>query len=192
MKTATWAAAMMMAAAGPAAGAGHVIACVEMPPGDFARARMMTAAIFAAIGVNLEWRSPRRCPAEALRITLSTSTPEETCPGAMAYAMPFEGTHIVVLMDRIEARVSRRRMTVLLAHVMAHEITHMLQGCDHHSDSGLMKARWSSRDYDGMAWKPLPFTPNDVFLIRTGMARWGGGLADGDSHSVAGLAAFPQ
>jgi hypothetical protein len=56
-----------------------------------------------------------------------------------------------------------------LAHVLAHEITHMLQGTDRHSDSGIMKARWNSEDYFEMLRTPLSFTEADVQLIRRGL-----------------------
>ena len=39
----------------------------------------------------------------------------------------------------------------LLGHVLAHEIAHLLEGTDLHSDSGIMKARWNSSDYE-MRW----------------------------------------
>jgi hypothetical protein len=51
---------------------------------------------------------------------------------------------------------------------MVHEITHIQQGVDRHSNSGVMKARWTDKDYAAMAWKPLPFTPEDILLIHLG------------------------
>ena len=57
----------------------------------------------------------------------------------------------------------------LLAHVMVHEITHILQGISRHSDSGIMKANWSGEEFQRMRFKALPFTEEDVVLIRRGL-----------------------
>jgi len=40
---------------------------------------------------------------------------------------------------------------------MVHEITHILEGMNHHSASGVMKAAWASHDYFLMSGGPLPF-----------------------------------
>jgi len=45
----------------------------------------------------------------------------------------------------------------LLGHVMAHEIGHLLQGTTQHSESGIMKARWTGQDFTEKAWRPLGF-----------------------------------
>lgn len=61
------------------------------------------------------------------------------------------------------------KVPCLLAHVMAHEITHMLQGVSRHSLTGVMKPRWDRNDYSQMAWRPLAFTEGDIALIQLGM-----------------------
>ena len=58
----------------------------------------------------------------------------------------------------------------VLAHVLAHEITHVLEGVARHSDTGIMKAVWSPADYRQMKFHPLPFAPEDVDLIRDAIA----------------------
>ncbi len=60
--------------------------------------------------------------------------------------------------------------TELLAHVMAHEITHILEGVSRHSNSGIMRALWSEDDHKMMKKHPLSFAPEDVELIRSGLA----------------------
>jgi hypothetical protein len=168
---------ILIAAASSAAGAiggappavRKVTVCMESGPGDFGRARMMTASLFARIGVTLEWYEWSRCPSEALRIGLSDKTPEDLRPGALAYAVPFEGTHIRVFWDRVQAGACGSRVTALLAYVLAHEITHMLQGCTRHSATGVMKAQWDPADVERMARMELPFTADDIDLIYGGM-----------------------
>ena len=82
---------------------------------------------------------------------------------------PYEGTHITIFYDRV--RVAEPRVTqVVLAHVLVHEITHILQGIFRHSESGVMKARWTAKDYSDMTWQPLSFTDGDIELMKNGLA----------------------
>lgn len=59
---------------------------------------------------------------------------------------------------------------MVLAHVLAHEITHVLEVTDRHSKEGVMKAHWTGRDFRNMAWRGLPFAAEDVELIHLGIA----------------------
>ena len=158
-----------------------VAVCVERVPGDpgnpaIENAGMMATTMFSRIGVNLEWHDSGACPSEAIRISLSDATPKDLHPGALAYATPYGDAHIVVFRDRIRTNVRPQVVPALTAHVVVHEITHILQGFSRHSSSGLMKAHWSPHDQETMAVMPLPFTAEDIDLIRRGMA-WREGLA---------------
>jgi hypothetical protein len=97
-------------------------------------------------------------------------TPAQLKPGALAYALPYEGVHINVFYDRVQAATEPELTPNVLAHVLVHEITHILQGTCRHSDTGIMKARWSHTDYMEMGQRPLSFSDTDVQLIRTGVA----------------------
>jgi hypothetical protein len=135
------------------------------------RARDIAGKMFAEIGVTLVWRGSHGCPADAIRITFSQKTSPMLLPGAFAYALPYEGAHMEVFYDRVLSAVAEpRRVPPLLAHVLVHEITHILGGSDHHSATGVMKTRWDERDYQQMASHPLQFTSIDVALIRAGLA----------------------
>jgi hypothetical protein len=157
---------------------GTIRACVvadgEIPTIVLVRAEAITARMFATAGVAIEWRSKR---ASACNVTLKlvAKAPADVHPGAMAYAQVFQGSEIVVMFDRIGRSVHGTGRAVqvsnFLAHVMTHEITHLLQGIARHSETGVMKAHWSATDLDEMAYGPLPFTPEDVQLIRLGMSR---------------------
>ena len=96
--------------------------------------------------------------------------PEELKPNSGAFAFPNEGIHITVLYDRL---VWSEKMPgfahVLLAHVLVHEITHLLEGTCRHSTAGIMKANWTLHDYYDMQAKTLPFASEDVGLIHNGM-----------------------
>ena len=131
------------------------------------QAKVVASDIFAGIGVKILWHSPRQCPAEAILITFSNDEPASLLPGALAYAMPFEGRHIVVFYDRVKTRPGS--VSCLLGHVIAHEVAHILQGLKRHSEGGIMKAQWDGADYQQMTWKPLQFTDEDVILIYSGL-----------------------
>jgi hypothetical protein len=128
--------------------------------------------MFSSAGVRIEWHGQtpdgRQVPEGAIAIRIAPQTPAGFLPRALPFTRPFEGVHIIVFWDRIQRATRPASPAVVLAHVMVHEITHILQGVDRHSNSGVMKARWTDKDYAAMAWKPLPFTPEDILLIHLG------------------------
>jgi len=132
------------------------------------QAQGLASTMFAGIGVTLNWRhgAPSHAEPGAIAIDFVTHTPETLMPGALAYALPYEGVHIRIFWDRIG---SDRTGPELLAHVMVHEITHILQGVVQHSSEGIMKARWTPQDRSSLARKPLHFTEFDVVLIHNGL-----------------------
>jgi len=145
------------------------------------QARVRAAAMFHEIGVDVRIRvgsAPHQRAGtcgEAIEILLDDSTGYPGTSDALAYAEPFRepGSRIHIFVDRL---VGRNRdpgfANILLAHVMVHEITHVLAQSVGHSESGVMKARWSREDYQCMKWHSLPFTREDVESLRDGVARW--------------------
>jgi hypothetical protein len=135
-----------------------------------ADAKALAGQMFAWIGISLAWGTDK--PAVEMSqppifIDLMGRTPAMLRPGAMAYTQPCDGPHITVFYDRIDHSPNPGRV---LAHVMVHEIAHVLQGVCRHSDSGIMKAQWSLWDLREMSFKTLPFTREDVGLIYLGLA----------------------
>jgi hypothetical protein len=144
-------------------------------PFELARAEDTAAHIMATAGVSLEWRLYSSGYCRSLQrtrtVVLEFTANSQIHPGALAYATPFEGLHAVVMYDRIAANACKSLCTgALLGHVMAHEITHLLQGVELHSDVGLMKAHWSASDMEQMMCQPLLLTPHDIDLIQRGLA----------------------
>jgi hypothetical protein len=140
-------------------------------PEDAALARWVASRMFAAIGVTIDWRRGfSGCPSRAIMINLTDNTPTSLLPGALAYALPYEGTHIRVFSDRITQNYNKALVPRLMGHVLAHEITHILEGVSRHSAYGVMKARWVSWDYSRMQVKSLEFTDEDIDLIYRGLA----------------------
>jgi hypothetical protein len=138
-------------------------------------AEALAAHMFSSAGVQIRWhgRTPdgSHLPAGAIAITIASRTPEFFRPSALAFAFPYERAPITVFWDRVQHANGSVSTPVVLGHVLVHEITHVLQGIDRHSDSGVMKARWTAPDYEAMAQKPLPFTSEDVQLIHRASAR---------------------
>ena len=154
-----------------------VTLCLESA-GSFtlSRASNLVSRMYATIGVQIDWRWPRNCPADAIRVTMQDLTSPIEKPHALAYSTPYQGTRIVVFYDRIQER-EPRLVPTLTAHVIAHEIGHILEGVIRHSASGVMKADWDEDDLSQIAWKPLPFAPIDVSLIHLGLRRRAAALA---------------
>jgi hypothetical protein len=143
----------------------------HVPPEVRGPAVYLANKMFATIGIRLDWRSgepPGTASTRPIAIELAIDTPANLLPGALGSALPYEGVHIRVFYDRIRSDVVPR--SVLLAHVLVHEIAHLLQGTDQHSESGVMKAVWTHSDYVRMRTEALSFTPGDVKLIQIGVA----------------------
>jgi hypothetical protein len=56
--------------------------------------------------------------------------------------------------------------TVLLGHLMAHEMGHLLLGAGSHSVSGLMRAHWQQHELELVRQRTLAFTSGQVESIR--------------------------
>jgi len=173
VETAAWAA--------PAGGteARRVTVCMGGDSGEPLYAvERMASEIFSTIGVRIEWRG-RTCPAfpDVIKIDFAETAPKGISDGALAYARPYEGTHIVILNGRVKQQSGCTQQ--LLAYVLVHEITHILEAVNRHSESGIMKAHWTHRDYYDMERHALIFAPEDVESIYRGIdtrpARMGSG-----------------
>ena len=141
----------------------------RVPPAMMWRARTTVSWLYERAGIRVAWGPGS---GQVIRVQFTRGTPADSRPGALAYAMPFaEGPDtIVVMVDRVEVAVTQPQVTPLLAYVLAHEIGHMLQACDRHSETGIMKAQWVEEDYGLMRKFQLGFTPEDVGLMRSGLA----------------------
>ena len=158
----------------------YVVSVVSKPVGPLVySARSKVTAMFREIGVTVRMRdgNPRPdasspCGAPIV-IRIEDSTGYDGPADALAHAMPYQaGTLIHLFLDRVARKSNQPAfLMALLAHVMAHEIGHVLQQIARHSDEGMMKANWSGKDYQAMERKTLPFAPIDVEFIRDGLAK---------------------
>jgi hypothetical protein len=137
------------------------------------RAQAIASEIFIAVGVRLNWQTGQPKPHEmkqAIIIEITSNTPESFHERTLAYAKAFEGVHIRVFYDRLQRIVESSLLPVLLGHVLVHEITHILERTNNHSPEGIMKARWTTKDFLQMSPRRLCFDPSDVKLIQLGLA----------------------
>jgi len=63
------------------------------------------------------------------------------------------------------------QLGMLLGHVMAHEIAHLLLGTNSHSDTGIMRAHWHPEDLELAKRSRLLFTPAQAGTMRERVAR---------------------
>ena len=174
MRIAKWIVAAAVAATAMAGDQPKIQVCtsstVQTGP-DIPRAQQIAHTIFEQAGVEIEWVSLKACGADAIRIKVQGNTPEGDHGKAYAYALPYEGHTIVVLYDRIVQGNGRSAAARVLAHVLAHEIGHILEGVARHSETGTLKPTFTAKDRATMARENIGFAPEDVDLIRLGIAR---------------------
>ena len=138
----------------------------------------IASAMFAQAGVRVQWRTERhkldQHPYQAnspIVVDITSRTSVSPRPDALAYAHVYEGVHIKVFWDRVKesANCNPALSHKLLANVMVHEITHVLQGINSHSGEGVMKAQWTNSDIVQMERMPLLFSRHDIELIHDGL-----------------------
>jgi hypothetical protein len=106
------------------------------------RAQVLASEMFKKAAVSLKWRSglsKLNDMEQSITLEITSNTPRKFHPGALAYAESYagqwKGAHIRVFFDRVEnVADSSKLVPILLAHLLVHEITHILQNSDHHSD----------------------------------------------------------
>ncbi|MBI4891102.1 MAG: hypothetical protein HY821_10800 [Acidobacteria bacterium] len=141
-------------------------------------ARATVNWMFGKVGVRTAWRvgEPQKGAGQPSRavvvVKFAAEAPAGVPKSALARALPFseDGAAITVMYDRIRFIAGRsNREAPILAHVLAHEIAHVLQRTNWHAQTGVMKATWDGQDYDAMERAPLKFTTTDVELIKAGL-----------------------
>lgn len=135
-------------------------------------------SIFARTGIALTWRFGRPRPAECGResamreiaMVFVAQAPPNVAHSALAMAVPSadSGVRIVIFYERVTSllRDHQAHRAAMLSYVLAHETMHVLQGIAHHSETGIMRARWTEYELAQMSNWGLTFTPEDVQLIR--------------------------
>jgi hypothetical protein len=150
-----------------------------LPDGAWYCTRALVSSIFDQINIHVNWRDglPLIGPSLdriVIRLHFAVRPPtrkQGQITSGFAYTFPFniDSPTIFVMHERVRSCVRRPRLfQAILAYIMAHEITHVLEVRDTHSDAGIMKERWSAADLDQMGESLLEFTQNDIEYIQEG------------------------
>jgi len=155
-----------------------------VPWDTLARAKRVATSAFAAAGIEIRWVRGKRLGAprevssgEVLTVVFDSPAPVDASPGAMAFTNVggWAAADVHVFYSRVAGfgagRGSHAYMPEFLGNVLAHELTHALEGVVRHSSEGLMKAAWSNRDCAEMVLGPLPFAAVDLELLRAHFRR---------------------
>ncbi len=160
----------------------HVSTNVNVSPTLLMDSQAATTAIFARIHIHLNWADRRphfskNIPAPSvpsgasdIAVEIVPHAPHSVNNVALAMAMPYtdSGVRILIFYDRVDPLLAGHHApgATILAYVLAHEIGHVLEGVARHSDTGIMRARWTDNDLRQMGLGVLSFTTEDVRLIR--------------------------
>jgi hypothetical protein len=141
--------------------------------------------MFAEIGVRVQWLSQtaRVIPVMAVAGCASKS-PEAVIvevvetggmgDSRLAFARPYarDGVRVTIFYKDVSnaGRHLPRAEAAILAHVLVHEITHVVEGVARHSKTGVMRPYWTDRDFAEMMFKPIRFAELDVLLLQNAIA----------------------
>jgi hypothetical protein len=146
--------------------------CIEGSPHIpfvMTRAIKLAKGMFQEIGVQTEWQyQSRRCMTawEApILVQVIAEVPAARLPDALAVTALGGDRRIEVFYNRITAVTGPLGVAGVMAHVLAHEVTHALEGVPRHSEEGVMKAHGDWRDFKEMSFRTLPFEGTDVQLM---------------------------
>jgi hypothetical protein len=146
-----------------------------VPRNVAARAKRVATRAFAAAGIEVRWvegkhlGEQREVAAGEMRtVVFDGPAPATFRSQAMAVANVGRGadSDVHVFYDRVLAFQDSAYMPEFLGNVLAHELTHVLEGVARHSSEGLMKPVWSVDDIAEMFRGPLPFAAEDLDLLR--------------------------
>jgi hypothetical protein len=141
---------------------------------DISYALMLATRMFADVGIHIVWSSSDKRADAQIHISI-VDWQANVAPDQLANVKPF-ASHpkpVVILWKHVRAAATSLPGLAprLLAHVMVHEVTHVLQGSNAHSATGIMKARWTPEDCLEMLHGALKFASYDVIALKGGMDR---------------------
>ena len=157
-----------------------------VPEGDLSAALKIANTVLQRVGLQAMWQdctvgNPNRdssgCDMQTTRIDLVlylVARLEAHAPNvdrrALGYSLiPRNGeraTMAYVSNARVGTVLSMFRADELLGLAVAHEIGHLLLGTNRHSNSGLMRAPWRSKDLDSGDWEEFTFTSEQAERLR--------------------------
>jgi hypothetical protein len=147
-------------------------------------AEFIASGIFRRAGVEVQWIGAGDCSllphATHIAVVILSNAPLGwSSRDAMGLAPSRTGDYrrAYVFYDRVqefaESKADRRfhfaGPYIVLAHVIAHEIGHLLIPGEAHTANGIMRARWKYSDWVRASHGSLLFPPDQVRIIRNGL-----------------------
>jgi hypothetical protein len=142
-------------------------------------AQLEASRIFEAVGIRIVWVSGRMPQAPRYLVVRVVSKPMSRMsrnPGVLGTAASSRdngATTASLFYERIANECGRFGVDapLLLGHVMAHEMGHLLLPPGAHTAAGLMKAGWDMHQSVLASAGKLTFAPNQASLIRAHLQR---------------------
>ena len=102
----------------------------------------------------------------SIRARIVARPPAGASESALGVARPLSlsGINVTIFESAVKATANLNSVdpTVVLAHALAHEISHVLQRSVKHSSHGLMSAAWGDKEFDLMRRVPLRFATQEI------------------------------
>jgi hypothetical protein len=162
-----------------------VIDIVGIAPATRLRAEQEAGRILKEAGIFPLWvhigsEEQTDLPAGAIGVRVLPEAGSMHDPNALGVALALGpgAVYATIFFDRVCARAADpvlskagASLAMLLGHVIAHEIGHLLLGTNSHSRNGLMSASWDLGDMRAIARGRLSFWPDESAKMRAEVAR---------------------
>ncbi|MEO8595817.1 MAG: hypothetical protein ABI759_21025 [Candidatus Solibacter sp.] len=154
----------------------HTSGDYTIPAGVLLSSRQTTQRIFKRAGFRIVFTSSKvelkRSKCIPIQVEFTAKEPAGNLAHSLAYALPFQdgSTQIRVFLARVLRSPCAIECGIRLGYVLSHEIGHVLEGIDYHSEKGVMKTAWEKTDFAQMGRDELAFHQDDVELMHAGAA----------------------
>lgn len=148
--------------------------------------------LFKKIGIRIYWHvGELQVGQSGFGIRATVHAPKSATSEALATfdLLGAPGVEITVYKDRVRRFLEDHPSLAGAGagYVLAHELAHAMQGVARHSESGILKAHWSTEDVKEMTYHKLTFLPYDVELIHRGLAiRFASGRSERPAEAETG------
>jgi len=148
----------------------------RVPENTVFRATRQASRLFEKIGTTVQFRNSRTNQKVGagleLNMYIAMEAPAGMSSAALGLSHPFrQDGRIEVFYSRIQEYKPVECRDVVLAYILIHEITHVLEGMQRHAPTGVMKEKWDREDFKKIQAARLQFDPIDVESIREGIEK---------------------
>ena len=151
----------------------QIVNDANVPADILESAQQRVSTIYARAGIELVGHDTQPAAPSALRFAVKIVPHSlhygHDKPDVMGAALrETRGTIVYVFFGRVErfARAQRVLSSTMLAHVIAHEIGHLLLPKGWHSDRGIMRGKWDRAHVNDAVRGGLTFTTDEIRIIR--------------------------